>query len=97
MASLGPQIGSRVRKAIGAWVTQEGTSAVPLRTLALVCKALTPAHLQMPGAWVSSPTRLRRAWLTLSVRLCDLWSDDDPHDRLRETLTSWFSSEQEGG
>jgi hypothetical protein len=96
MASLDPQIGSRVRKAIGAWVTQEGTSAALLRTLALVCKTLTPAHLQMLGRLGDLAHSTKEGVAdAVGGAICDLWNDGDLHDRLRETLTLWFSSEQE--
>jgi hypothetical protein len=91
MASLDEQIGSLVRKAIGAWATQEGTSAALLRTLALVFKTLTPAHLQMLGR-LGDLARSTKEGVADAVgeAIHDLWSDDDIRDRLRDTLISWW-------
>jgi hypothetical protein len=96
MASLDEQIGNLVRKAIGAWATQENTSAALLRTLALVFKTLTPAHPQMLGR-LGDLARSTKEGVADAVgkAIHDLWSNDDIRDRLRDTLISWFDSEQE--
>ena len=96
MASLDEQIGSLVRKAIGAWATQETTSAALLRTLALVFKTLTPAHLQMLGR-LGDLARSTKEGVADAVgeAINDLWSNVDIRDRLRGTLIAWFGSDQE--
>lgn len=96
MASLDEQIGSLARKTIGAWATQETTSAALLRTLALVFKTLTPAHLQMLGRLgdlASSPKD--GVGDAVGEAIHDLWSNADLRDRLRGTLIAWFGSDQE--
>jgi hypothetical protein len=96
MASLDEQVGSLARKTIGAWATQETTSAALLRTLALVFKTLTPAHIQMLGRLgdlASSPKD--GVADAVGEAIHDLWSNADLRDRLRATLIAWFSGDQE--
>lgn len=97
MASLDEQIGSLVRKTIGAWATQETTSAALLRTLARVFKTLTPAHRHQMLGRLGDLARSTKDGVADAVgeAIHDLWSNADMHDRLRGTLIEWFGSDQE--
>jgi hypothetical protein len=97
MATLDEQIGSLVRKTIGAWAIQETTSAALLRTLARVFKTLTPAHRHQMLGRLGDLARSTKDGVADAVgeAIHDLWSNADMHDRLRGTLIEWFGSDQE--
>jgi hypothetical protein len=95
-ASLDPQLGSRVRKAMGAWVGQDGTSPALLQTLARVFQTLVPAHDQMLGR-LGDLARSPKDGVAEAVgeAINDLWSDNKLRPLLSDTLISWFDSDQE--
>lgn len=95
-ASLDPQIGSRVRRAMGAWISQDSATAALLRTLVHVFKTLAPAHEQMLarlGDLASSAHDDVAEAVGESIK--NLWNNPNLHDSLRDTLISWFDEDQE--
>lgn len=95
-ASLDPQLGSGVRKAMGAWVGQDGASPALLQTLARVFRTLVPAHDQMLGR-LGDLARSPKEGVAEAVgeAIKDLWSDNKLRPLLSGTLISWFDSDQE--
>ncbi len=95
-ASLDDQIGSRTRKAMGAWVNQEGSIPPLLQTLARVFATLTPAHGQMLGR-LADLARSSKDGVSDAVgqAIDELWDNRVFRPTLRSTLISWFSSQQE--
>lgn len=95
MASLDQQVDNRVRKAMGAWINQDGTNAALLRTLARVCGILAPAHVKMMLWCLSDLASSDKEGVADAVgeAIYGLWDNAEFRPRLRDTLILWLNSQ----
>jgi hypothetical protein len=96
MASLDQEVGSRTRKAICSWASQETTKPALLQTLAGVFKTLAPAHTQMLSR-LADLAQSPKEGVTDSVgeAINGLWDNEEFRPRLRDALIAWLGSGQE--